>query len=92
VLGEIDCQRLVLSFDCNNQVGQTFACLFFDIFVGMFFDDAAEQIDCLLDVGIIEFLELFNENVQHGDSNFCFLCFISVDILLFLFLFLIFLF
>lgn len=52
----------------------------------MFLDDIAKQIDSLLHIWIIEFLELFDEDIQHGDSNFSFLGVMSIDILKFIFL------
>ena len=88
MLGQVDSQRLVLSLDGNDQIGQTFASLFLDILIRMFLDDAAKQINGFLDVRIIEFLELFDEDIEHGDGDLSLFRFVSVDVLILLLLFL----
>lgn len=47
----------------------------------MFFDDIAKKSNCFLDVGIIEFLELFDEDIKHRNSNFGLFGIVGVDVL-----------
>jgi len=50
--------------------------------------NCAKKSHCLFHVRIVEFFELFDENIEHRDSNFSFFCFVSIDIfIVFFFLF-----
>lgn len=47
----------------------------------MLLDDVAEQTDSLLHVGVVKFFELLDEDIQHGDGDFCLLGIVGVDVL-----------
>jgi hypothetical protein len=47
----------------------------------MFFDDVAEKSNSFLDVGVVEFFQLLDEDVEHGDSDLGLLGVVGVDVL-----------
>ena len=47
----------------------------------MLFDDIAKKSDSFLNIWVIEFLKLFDENIEHRNSNFSLLGIMGVDIL-----------
>lgn len=87
MFGQVDSQWLVLALNRNDEVRQALTGLFLDIFVGVFLDDTAEQVDSFLNVRVVQFLQLLYEHIQHRNGNLCLFSLMGIYILIFLILF-----
>jgi hypothetical protein len=45
------------------------------------FDDPAKDVNCFFNIGSIQFLELLDEDIEHGDGDFSLLSIVGVDVL-----------